>query len=237
MPPPCLTCPGNLIVEVFYTPLPRAIEGAEVTITGPTTQTKKTDADGLARFMGIPPGSYDVTAEYNTGNPVADAAEAQIGSTAWAKDVAKDPFPAGANKCNLFVFHMTNAGGHTVPASSRWSWRNFENVPRYPLAGEWAGDEEIPNWTHVTDPEPGDVAATNRNLGVMSNIAGFTGHTGIVTYPVQVNPPLKASIAPEQTKKVRVNMQRMTTSATDVNVVKNEWPRDWAGASYRRYGG
>lgn len=190
----CPTCKSTLIVTVIYRPMPRPIEGAEVTISGPSGGQQLTDADGKAVFANIEPGVYEVRVTYGTGDPAADAAEAQIGSTAWAEAVRKDDFPAGSYKCNLFVSDMVVAGGRPRPEVEVFSVKEFVLPPygdagrvrRRPLAAEWAG-EPIGGYgaPFADDPEPGDVVAEDRNLNpIESRIGGFTGHTGIVGYPI-----------------------------------------------------
>jgi hypothetical protein len=47
---------------------------------------------------------------------IVEAAQKQIGSTDWDDKVARGNFPAGKNKCNLFVHEMLNGAGR-VPVS------------------------------------------------------------------------------------------------------------------------
>ena len=76
----------------------------------------------------------------------------------------RPPYPAGTNKCNLFVFETLNAAGTPVQWNVRFSWSEFGNVKYPPLAGQWADQHaNIPGWVVVKDPQPGDVAAMKEN--------------------------------------------------------------------------
>ena len=91
------------------------------------------------------------------------------GSAKWCFDCIKDDFPAGSNKCNKFVYDVTNEAG------ARALYRN-----RPPLAGDWASiHADILNWRVLEKGErvyPGDVAAY-----AMPGNQTYTGHTGIIT--------------------------------------------------------
>lgn len=134
---------------------------------------------------------------------IAEKALAQVGSTAWIPSVAKDDFPAGSNKCNLFVHDVLKdveadpplANGNRI---SRWFGHGRPTFPL--LAGQW-GDRavDVPGWSIVTGvPEPGDVVAIKDNSG------GATGHTGIHIG--------------------QVDGRRWTVSAGTLSVVPSEWP-------------
>jgi hypothetical protein len=73
----------------------------------------------------------------------------------------------GDPKCNLFVSDVATEAGARVP---------FINGGKYPpTAGQWADTSlNIPDWSLVSDPQAGDVAA------ISSPSLTATGHVGIV---------------------------------------------------------
>jgi hypothetical protein len=80
-----------------------------------------------------------------------------VGSGAWADDVANGNYPAGSNKCNLFVYDALTAAGASPGTPNGW-------INAYPpTAGQWADPNyAIPGWKVLGDgetPEPGDVVA------------------------------------------------------------------------------
>jgi hypothetical protein len=90
---------------------------------------------------------------------IVDRANAQIGSTAWDRGVAKGNFPAGKNKCNLFVHEMlTDAGASPGLPNGHWYWKHYP-----PGAAQWADPSyAIPGWRVLgpdESPQPGDVVA------------------------------------------------------------------------------
>lgn len=93
-------------------------------------------------------------------------------STAWAFTRKKDNFPANTNKCNKFVYDVTEEAG--APAIVIGS----DGRPRPPLAAEWADPKvQIPGWHALgpnEKPEPGDVAAWPHRY------SDATGHSGVV---------------------------------------------------------
>ena len=106
---------------------------------------------------------------------VVQAAEKQEGSKDWDINAKRSPYPAGANKCNLFVAEMLAEAGIPVPNESG----SIFGIPRYPpLAAQWADPSvEIPGWIVLppgTQPQPGDVVAEKINYSDAS------GHVGIV---------------------------------------------------------
>src|ERR1700722_20367321 len=57
---------------------------------------------------------------------IVEAAQKQIGSTDWTIGVAKGNFPAGKNKCNLFVHEMlTDAGASPGFPNGHWYWKQY----------------------------------------------------------------------------------------------------------------
>jgi hypothetical protein len=105
---------------------------------------------------------------------IVDRANAQIGSTAWDRGVAKGNFPAGKNKCNLFVYEMlTDAGASPGLPNGHVYWKQYP-----PAAGQWADPSyAIPGWRVLgpdEPPQPGDVVAQPRDY------SDATGHVVIV---------------------------------------------------------
>lgn len=90
-------------------------------------------------------------------------------STLWAKDIKKDNFGIGINKCNKFVFDVTKEAKSDGVVNGR-----------PPLAAEWADpNTKIPNWRLLKPdekPEPGDVTAYKLSGGGTA----YSGHTGIM---------------------------------------------------------
>lgn len=103
---------------------------------------------------------------------IVDRANAEIGSTAWDFKVAKGNFPAGKNKCNLFVHEMLTGAGAS-PGTP-----NGLRHPSPPSAGQWADPSyAIPGWRLLgpdESPQPGDVVAQPREY------SDATGHVVIV---------------------------------------------------------
>lgn len=94
-------------------------------------------------------------------------------SKAWCftcRKGGKFPFPKNTNKCNKFVYDVTNEAGAEALEKGRPA-----------LASEWAASYvDIPNWRPLLPgetPQPGDVAAYRLTGGGTS----FSGHTGMVT--------------------------------------------------------
>ena len=220
-PPPTTTTTetSNLTVTVKYNVITSPVKDVDVTITGPTTQTVRTGADGIAEFKDIPPGQYDVTAVYKGTHPLVEKAKAQIGSKTWAYDADRSPYhPPGSNKCNGFVRDMAMAAGHAVPLRVRQrDWVLFnEDVDYPPLARQWADPSEtIGSSVVVTDPQPGDVIAWSKAY------ADASGHMGILGYPQDgagtVDVPAASSTA------LDVEMRRLTISAAHEEVLNNGW--------------
>jgi hypothetical protein len=103
---------------------------------------------------------------------IVDRANAQIGSTAWHRGFAKGNFPAGTNKCNLFVHEMLTGAGASPGTPNGW------RHPSPPSAGQWADPSyKIPGWRVLgpdESPQPGDVVAQPRDYSDAS------GHVVIV---------------------------------------------------------
>ncbi len=104
---------------------------------------------------------------------IADIAKEYDHSTAWAFNKKKDDFPAGSNKCNKFVYDVTNEAGAKATVIGS------DGKARPPLAAEWADPHtRIPNWRVLhpgETPQPGDVTAWPFHY------SDATGHSGIVT--------------------------------------------------------
>lgn len=105
---------------------------------------------------------------------IAKIAKKYQGSTDWAYGKRKDNFPPNTDKCNKFVYDVTNEAGAEPLV------RGSDGKLRPPLAGEWANPKvKIPNWEVLPAtelPTPGDVAAYP-----LPGNPNFTGHSGIVT--------------------------------------------------------
>ncbi|MEM9687566.1 MAG: RHS repeat-associated core domain-containing protein, partial [Bacteroidota bacterium] len=107
---------------------------------------------------------------------IAATAEKYIGSKKWNYDVAKDNFPAGKNKCNLFCYDVLKEAGASPGLPNGNRIKKFLFGGGYPpVAGQWANpDYKIPGWTVVSNPQRGDVAAWAHNF------SDATGHVAIV---------------------------------------------------------
>jgi hypothetical protein len=144
-----------------------------------------------------PPGSWAADAE-NLGAPVAqtknpdeisqpaDSAAAQrmrarivslalenVNSMDWSQEGENGAFPAGTDKCNLFVHDMLAAAG-ADPGEPNRGWLNV--FP--PTAAQWADpDFNIPHWTMLglgETPLQGDVVAQE------GNYINASGHVMII---------------------------------------------------------
>jgi hypothetical protein len=113
-------------------------------------------------------------AQQTTGDRIAKTAEKYEGSKAWSFTGRKDDFGPNTNKCNKFVYDVTEEAG--APALVIGS----DGEPRPPLAAERADPRtSIPGWRALGTtemPQPGDVAAYK-----IPRHADYTGHSGIVT--------------------------------------------------------
>jgi hypothetical protein len=94
----------------------------------------------------------------------------------WCKACRKGNFPEDTNKCNKFVYDVTDEVGAKAILKGR-----------APLASEWAKPSvNIPNWRPLKadeSPQPGDVGAYKLEGGG----AAYSGHTGIVTYDENIS--------------------------------------------------
>ncbi len=137
-------------------------------------------------------------------------------SRVWSKTKKRSNIGGGKNKCSLFVAEIAREGGAQVPNI------HGRNKQYAPVAGDWADSNvDIPGWTVVKEPKPGDVAA----IGIIPWLGswldsligpwlGSTGHVGIVL---------------ENGK---------TVSATRGKVVVNNWGfRPGQNPTFRRYTG
>jgi hypothetical protein len=129
--------------------------------------------DGFSNRTPPPPLTDDQVALIR--QKIADGANAQIGSTAWTFGVAKGNFPAGTDKCNLFVHEMlTDAGASPGLPNGRWYWKHYP-----PGAAQWADPSyAIPGWRVLgpdESPQPGDVVAQAKDYA-----NGATGHVTTV---------------------------------------------------------
>lgn len=235
---------AHLTIEVEYEA--EMQEGAIVTITGPSgPQEKTTDAMGRAAFRDLRPGDYEVRARMPGDHPLVNRARQYVGSKTWAEQRAYGPYPAGSNKCNIFVFAVANAVSYWVPKKVRIDWlpdddefRLPEGKPYEPLAGQWADpDVEIGDWKMVSSPQPGDVIA---EAGEYSNASG---HVGIVSFPAGGG---KGTLKAGDDRTVRIPLKGQTVSQgtlrddtgaiTQDEVLENDWGfRPNSHPSYRRY--
>ena len=88
---------------------------------------------------------------------IVKTAEKYIGSQAWIDAATRRNYPAGSNKCNLFVYEILTEAGASPGLPNGRLWGSP------PLAGQWADPSyAIPGWEVLTPaqvPEPGDVLA------------------------------------------------------------------------------
>jgi hypothetical protein len=131
---------------------------------------KKGDADAI----GVVETDFQIT--------IRNAARAMLGITGYSFATENAPFPAGSNKCNLFVADMTTFAGAPAP------WFNtgnpFDGVTFPPVANQWAGIESTPEggtsisgWALLPQsavPQPGYVVAHPNPSG--------SGHVGVLDY-------------------------------------------------------
>jgi hypothetical protein len=126
--------------------------------------------DGFANPAPTQPPTDDQLALIR--QKIIEAAQREIGSTAWDFDVAKGTYPEKTNKCNLFVYEMLNGAGASPGTPNGW------RHPSPPSAGQWANPSyAIPGWRVLGPdeaPQPGDVAAQ------AGNYSDATGHVMIV---------------------------------------------------------
>ena len=96
------------------------------------------------------------------GKKAWDIAKKHVGSKAYRKGVPLDQLPAGAAKCNKFVYDIQEKAGNKVPLSGGL----FGGDP--PSARNWETANDIEGWKIVRDPKPGDVAAYYGHVGIVS---------------------------------------------------------------------
>jgi hypothetical protein len=116
---------------------------------------------------------------------IVSAARLDLGSTAYAVNVANGWFEVGTNKCNLFVAEKAQAAGANVPLIN-FEWLPLPPHSLPPVANQWAGiapDADHPaytitGWDLLSDsafPQPGLIVASGFETWA-------TGHAGIVDY-------------------------------------------------------
>ena len=94
-------------------------------------------------------------------------------STLWGTSRKTENFPAGSNKCNLFVNDILRLSGSNVPIMRR----GFRTGAQFgPTAAQWA-QGKVAGYEVVNNPQPGDIAAMELDYRDAS------GHVGIVTEP------------------------------------------------------
>ncbi len=94
----------------------------------------------------------------------------KVGSDNWAYGKKRGKFEKNTNKCNLFVEEMLLDNGYTVPRMNG-ILNNYG-----PVAGQWGNPlVDIPGYSVVTSPQPGDIVAEAHNY------SNATGHVGIVS--------------------------------------------------------
>lgn len=154
---------------------------------------------------------------------IVSEARKYVDSSAWAHWADRPPYPAGTNKCNLFVYEVLKSAGTPVPMRVRWSWRNLGNVSYPPLARQWADpDQVIPGWVIVKDPQPGDVAA------MRINYTDATGHVGIVTGPgTTVSASSETDTVVENDWGFRPGQKDAVVFRRYVGVTPSPVPRQW----------
>jgi len=96
---------------------------------------------------------------------IAQQAEANEGSTEWAKDQEKKSpgvgkFPKNSWKCNLFVYDMLYNAGANPPKT-----KDVKNDCYWPLtASGWTGS--VSGFTKVSTQERGDIVSSGSHVGV-----------------------------------------------------------------------
>jgi cell wall-associated NlpC family hydrolase len=96
-------------------------------------------------------------------------ARKHVGSKAWSKGASKGNFGRGDNKCNQFVYDVCKENGVKVPLlyKGRNPLSNEKEFP--PVAADWVSpDSKIEGWSVVENPQPGDIAAENTHVGIVS---------------------------------------------------------------------
>jgi hypothetical protein len=136
-------------------------------------ELKKGDADSI--------GVTDTQIQID----IVAAARLDLGSTAYAVNVANGWFEVGTNKCNLFVAEKAQAAGAAVPLIN-FEWLPLPPHSLPPVANQWAGiapDANHPAYTIANWNLMGDSAFPQPGLIVASGFETWaTGHAGIVDY-------------------------------------------------------
>ena len=124
------------------------------------------DPLGWVDPLGLEEGSPSNIAKRRA---IDNIAKGYDGSAAWCFSCKKGKFPVNTNKCNKFVYDVTDEAG-----------ANATTQGRQPLAAEWASRQTtIPNWRVLgpgETPQPGDIAAYRLPGGGTR----FSGHTVVV---------------------------------------------------------
>ena len=111
-------------------------------------------------------------------NRIAAIARAKVGSTDWEYGASSGPYGPNTNKCNLFAHDVLKMAGAGVPLMNGGVLYNLLGIgeAKYPiLARQWADTNfKIRNWTVVTSPQAGDIAA------IAADYSDATGHVGVV---------------------------------------------------------
>lgn len=110
---------------------------------------------------------------------VVQTAKKYEGRTDWNKEVRKDNFDVGDNKCNKFVYDCLKESGADPGTPNGNIIKRIFGKGSPPLARDWANpDFYIPGWEVLKPgetPQPGDVVAI-----AMPGNSTYTGHTAIV---------------------------------------------------------
>ena len=217
-----LQASANLSVKVAYAPVPAPVTKANVTVKGPVTQAQSTDSAGVAKFVDLPAGTYAITASYTETNALVDLAKSKVGSTDWAYSKERQvgslgKFPAGSNKCNLFVYEMVTGAGYSVPTKIHTRRLHMGSYQIPPNAGDWAsptgsvGTSEV-----IASPEPGDVVAWSH-----PEWTDATGHVAIISYPEDAKQQSK-NLAPGDNVAIDLQMRRRVIGANQFTVDEDD---------------
>jgi hypothetical protein len=107
-------------------------------------------------------GGADKLKEWTPTQTVSEA-KRHVGSEAWREDRERGEFDDESPKCNQFVAEMLEYSGAKVPKVGGTFGGN------YPLARDWANeDKQIDGYEVVDAPKPGDVAAYNGHVGIVT---------------------------------------------------------------------
>jgi hypothetical protein len=133
---------------------------------------------GATKVKGDETSNSNGSQDY-MGLKIASIAVSKIDSHAWDADVQKDNFPAGANKCNKFVYDvLKEAGADPGTPNGNSIKKAFGGSGFPPTAAQWADKSfKITNWRPLRgdeQPQPGDVIAERIPY------TDASGHVGIV---------------------------------------------------------